>query len=140
MKPLYLLLLAANLMAACYASGQDTTSHPTDSVATFTKVEIEAEYPGGQAAWLRYLNKTLRYPDKAVDKNIMGTVIVQFTVDTDGKVSDIQAVSGPTDGGLREEAVRLIRVSRLWMPAVQNGKQVRSIRRVPIVFKLVNGN
>jgi protein TonB len=72
-------------------------------VATFTKVEILSEYPGGQAAWLRYLNKTLRYPDKAVDKNIMGTVIVQFTVDTDGK-------------------------------------QVRSIRRVPIVFKLVNGN
>ncbi len=140
MKPLYLLLLAANLMAARYASGQDTTSHPTDSVAIFAKVEIEAEYPGGQAAWLRYLNKTLRYPDLAANNNIMGTVIVQFTVDTDGKVSDIQAVSGPTDGGLREEAVRLIRLSRLWTPAIQNGKQVRSIRRVPIVFKLFNGN
>jgi protein TonB len=140
MKPLYLLFLVTNLTAARYASGQDTTSHPTDSVATFTKVEIESEFPGGQASWLRYLNKTLRYPDKAVNKNIMGTVVVQFTVDRNGKVSDIQAISGPTDGGLREESERLIRVSGLWTPAIQNGKQVRSIKRVPIVFKLVNGN
>ncbi len=29
---------------------------------TFTKVEIESEYPGGDAAWRRYLLKSLQYP------------------------------------------------------------------------------
>ena len=30
----------------------------TDYDKTFTKVEIESEYPGGTAAWMRYLKKT----------------------------------------------------------------------------------
>jgi protein TonB len=103
---------------------------------TFTKVEIESEYPGGAAAWLRYLNKNFRYPDEAVNNEIQGTVVVQFIVDKEGNVSDVQAISGPSDGGLREEAVRVIKKSGKWTPAVQNGRQVKSYKKQPIVFKL----
>ena len=78
---------------------------------TFTKVEIESEFPGGAAAWLRYLNKNLRYPDDAVNNEIQGTVVVQFIVDKEGNVSDVQAISGPDNGGLRDEAVRVIKKS-----------------------------
>ena len=103
---------------------------------TFTKVEIESEYPGGPAAWLRYLNKNFRYPDEAVNNEIQGTVVVQFIVDKEGNVSDVSAISGPTDGGLRDEAVRVIKKSGKWTPAVQNGRQVKSYKKQPIVFKL----
>ncbi|HVM88964.1 MAG TPA: TonB family protein [Puia sp.] len=103
---------------------------------TFTKVEIESQYPGGADAWARYLNKTLHYPDDAINNEIQGTVIVQFIVDKEGNVSDVQAVSGPTDGGLRDEAVRVIKRSGKWTPAVQNGRQVKSYKKQPIVFKL----
>ena len=103
---------------------------------TFTKVEIESEFPGGGAAWLRYLNKNLRYPDDAVNNEIQGTVVVQFIVDKEGNVSDVQAISGPDNGGLREEAVRVIKKSGKWTPAVQNGRQVKSYKKQPIVFKL----
>ncbi|HEY4208027.1 MAG TPA: TonB family protein [Puia sp.] len=103
---------------------------------TFTKVEIESEYPGGPAAWLRYLNKNFRYPDEAVNNEIQGTVVVQFIVDKEGMVSDVQAISGPTEGGLREEAIRVIKKSGKWTPAVQNGRQVKSYKKQPIVFKL----
>jgi protein TonB len=103
---------------------------------TFTKVEIESEFPGGAAAWLRYLNKNLRYPDDAVNNEIQGTVVVQFIVDKEGNVSDVQAISGPDNGGLREEAVRVIKKSGKWTPAVQNGRQVKSYKKQPIVFKL----
>lgn len=103
---------------------------------TFTKVEIESEYPGGTAAWQRYLNKNFRYPDEAVNNEIQGTVVVQFIVDKEGNVSDVQAISGPTDGGLRDEAVRVIKKSGKWTPAVQNGRQVKSYKKQPIVFKL----
>lgn len=103
---------------------------------TFTKVEIESEFPGGAAAWLRYLNKNLRYPDDAVNNEIQGTVIVQFIVDKEGNVSDVQAIQGPDNGGLREEAVRVIKKSGKWTPAVQNGRQVKSYKKQPIVFRL----
>jgi len=76
---------------------------------TFTKVEIESEYPGGASAWLRYLNKNFRYPDEAQNNEIQGTVVVQFIVDKEGNVSDVQAISGPESGGLREEAIRVIK-------------------------------
>jgi protein TonB len=101
---------------------------------TFTKVEIESDYPGGQAAWQRYLLKTLRYPQEAQDNEIQGTVVVQFIVDKAGTVSSVEALSGPNE--LREEAVRVIKKSGTWTPAVQNGRQVKSYKKQPIVFRL----
>lgn len=101
---------------------------------TFTKVEIESEYPGGAAAWQRYLNRNLRYPQDAIDNEIQGTVVVQFIVDKEGMVSDVDAISGPKE--LRDEAVRVIKKSGKWTPAVQNGRQVKSYKKQPIVFRL----
>ena len=101
---------------------------------TFTKVEIESDYPGGASAWQRYLNKNLRYPQDAIDNEIQGTVVVQFIVDKQGMVSDVEAISGPQQ--LRDEAVRVIKKSGQWTPAVQNGRQVKSYKKQPIVFRL----
>lgn len=101
---------------------------------TFTKVEIESEYPGGSAAWQRYLNKTLRYPQDAIDNEIQGTIVIQFIVDKEGNVSEVEAISGPEE--LRSEAVRVIKKSGKWTPAVQNGRQVKSYKKQPIVFRL----
>jgi protein TonB len=101
---------------------------------TFTKVEIESDYPGGAAAWQRYLNRNLRYPQEAIDNEIQGTIVVQFIVDKEGVVSDVEAISGPKE--LRDEAVRVIKKSGKWTPAVQNGRQVKSYKKQPIVFRL----
>lgn len=101
---------------------------------TFTKVEIESEYPGGAAAWQRYLNRNLRYPQEAIDNEVQGAVVVQFIVDKEGTVSDVEAISGPQE--LRGEAVRVIKKSGKWTPAVQNGRQVKSYKKQPIVFRL----
>jgi periplasmic protein TonB len=101
---------------------------------TFTKVEIESEYPGGAAAWQRYLNRSLRYPQEAIDNEVQGPVVVQFIVDKEGNVSDVEAISGPQE--LRAEAVRVIKKSGKWTPAVQNGRQVKSYKKQPIVFRL----
>lgn len=101
---------------------------------TFTKVEIESSYPGGAAAWQRYLIKTLRYPQEAQDNEIQGTVVVQFIVDKAGMVSSVEAISGPKE--LQDEAVRVIKKSGQWTPAVQNGRQVKSYKKQPIQFRL----
>ncbi len=101
-------------------------------------VEIESSFPGGLAAWQRFLNKNLRMPDDALNNEIQGTVIVQFIVDKEGNVSDVQAISGPEGGGLREEAIRVIKKSGKWVPAVQNGTHVKSYKRQPIKFLIGN--
>ncbi|HQD11004.1 MAG TPA: TonB family protein [Flavihumibacter sp.] len=102
---------------------------------TFTKVEIESDYPGGMSAWQRYLNKNLRYPQEAQDNEIQGSIVVQFIVDKEGNVSEVEAISGPQE--LRDEAVRVIKKSGKWTPAVQNGRQVKSYKKQPIVFRLM---
>jgi protein TonB len=105
-----------------------------DANGPLVKVEIESEYPGGAAAWQRYLNRNLRYPQEAIDNTIQGAVVVQFIVDKEGNVSNVEAISGPEE--LRAEAVRVIKKSGKWTPAIQNGRQVRSYKKQPIVFRL----
>ncbi|HEY4291252.1 MAG TPA: TonB family protein [Puia sp.] len=106
----------------------------------FTTVEIESTYPTGAEGWLRFLNRNLHYPDDAQNNEISGVVMVQFIVDEKGNVSNVQAVSGPESGGLREEAVRVIKKSGLWTAAIQNGRQVKSYKRQPITFRIGDGN
>jgi protein TonB len=111
-----------------------------DDDGIFRKVEIDASFPGGIQAWARFLNKNLKYPDEAEQAGIGGTVVVQFVVDLDGNVSDVKSISGPEAGGLREEAERVIRKSGKWVPAVQNGRHVKSYRRQPVIFSIVQEN
>lgn len=101
-----------------------------------TNVEIPPMFPGGGAAWIRYLEKNSNYEFEYTRDSTAGTVIVQFIVDRTGHTSDIKAISGPTEGGYRKEAVKLIRNSRLWTPAVDNGLQVTAYRLVPFHFKM----
>jgi protein TonB len=84
----------------------------SDSVI-LSKVEIEAEYPGGPAAWQRYLNRNLRVPQEAIDNEISGSVVVQFVVD---------------------EVMRVIRKSGKWTPAMQGGRYVKSLKKQPIII------
>jgi periplasmic protein TonB len=98
----------------------------------FTKVEIESEFPGGLPAWQRFLNRNLRPSDEA-----QGTVVVQFIVDKEGNVTNVEAVSGPDE--LRSEAVRVIKKSGKWTPAIQNGNPVRSYKKQPIIFRVDEG-
>jgi len=106
----------------------------------WTKVEIESKFPTGPEGWLRFLYKNLHYPEDAQNNEIQGVVMVQFIVDENGNVSNVQAVSGPEQGGLRDEAVRVIKKSGNWTPAIQNGRQVKSYKRQPITFKMGDSN
>lgn len=98
-------------------------------------VQIESQYPGGIAAWQRFIRRTMVIPQDAIDNGIGGTVVVQFIVDKEGKVSDVKAISGPDE--LRDEAVRVIKKSGNWTPAIQNGMKVKSYKRQPIVIQVV---
>jgi N-acetylmuramoyl-L-alanine amidase len=106
----------------------------SNSDKIFTKVEVEAEYPGGYQAWYNYLQKNLKYPEAAVKKEIQGEVIVEFIVKRNGDLTGIHVISGP--GELRESSLNILKESGKWLPAKQNGIIVESYHRQPINYKL----
>jgi periplasmic protein TonB len=100
----------------------------------FAKVEVESEFPGGTRAWGQYLQSHLVYPDKAVRKNIQGTVVLKFIVCNDGTVCNLEAITGPEI--LRKAAIEAFKNTPQWIPAVQDGRKVKSYKSQPIIFKL----
>ena len=63
------------------------------------------------------------------------SVIVSFIVDIDGSVSHVVAENDP-GYGTAAEAVRAIRNSGKWIPAMQNGKKVKYRQRQQIIFQV----
>jgi protein TonB len=101
----------------------------------FAFVEIMPEFPGGEAALLRFLQMNIRYPAEAVTKNIQGTVMVEFIVEKDGSISSSRIMKG-IGGGCNEESLRVVKLMPKWKPAKQAGKFVRVFFTVPITFRL----
>jgi periplasmic protein TonB len=97
--------------------------------------EIPAEFEGGEAALLAFLQKNIKYPAMAIENHIQGRVYVQFIVELGGTVSQIKVMKD-IGGGCGAEAMRVARKMPLWKPAKQNGKQVRTRFTMPVLFKL----
>ncbi len=98
-------------------------------------VEIEAKFPGGDAAWRKYLVRNLSGFDPANQGAPAGTytTIVQFVVDKEGNISDVKPLTN-FGYGMEEEAVKVIRNGPKWEPAIQNGRKVKAYRKQPITF------
>ena len=106
-----------------------------DENKIFTKVEVDASYPGGESSWRRYLTNNL--DSEVPGSNGAGagtyTVIVRFIVAKDGSVSDVVAETNH-GYGMEQESVRAIKKSGKWKPAVQNGRNVTAYKRQPITW------
>jgi protein TonB len=117
--------------------GTQVTEAPKadDEDKIFTKVENEAAFPGGEAAWRRYLEKNLNASTPVDNGAPEGTyqVIVRFIVSKDGSISDVQAET-KHGYGMEDEAVKIIKKGPKWTPALQNGRNVNAYRRQPITF------
>lgn len=102
---------------------------------TYDVLEILPEPKGGINGLMRYLMKSLRYPIQARRKGIEGKAIVQFYVDKDGTISDVELLQG-VGGGCDEEAIRVVKESPKWTAAVHRGQKVKVRMTLPIVFQL----
>lgn len=101
----------------------------------FDVVEVNASFPGGNEACYAWLSSHMRYPMEAQEKGLQGRVTVQFVVDKDGSITDVNVLRSP-DPSLSKEAKRLVQNMPRWQPASQNGKTVRSRFNLTVVFKL----
>lgn len=111
----------AALSAETIKNGEDNDQY--DKV--FTEAQIEAKFPGGKDAWIKYLQRNLNASITAQNHAPDGTytVVVSFLVDKEGNISEVKALNDP-GYGTADEAVRVIKSGPRWVPAVQNGQSV----------------
>lgn len=103
----------------------------------FVVVEEQPEFPGGNAAMMKFLSDNIRYPVIAQENGIQGRVICNFVVERDGSITDVQVVRG-VDPSLDREAIRVIQQMPRWKPGKQRGSAVRVRFTLPVVFRLQN--
>jgi periplasmic protein TonB len=106
-----------------------------DENKVFEKVEVEASFKGGEREWRKYLERNLDANVPVDNGASAGTyqVVIQFIVDKEGRISDVKALTSHGNG-MEEEAVRVIKKGPDWVPAIQNGRNVKAYRKQPITF------
>ncbi|MEM6841844.1 MAG: TonB family protein [Bacteroidota bacterium] len=101
----------------------------------FMVVEEMPVYEGGMNAFYQYIASEMKYPIQARQKGVEGQVLVQFVVEKDGTLSDVQAIKG-IGAGCDREAVRVMQNAASFKPGKQRGKPVRVRMVMPITFQL----
>lgn len=109
--------------------GEDNTVYSTAGVEKYP------EFPGGMAAWSKFLQKNLRYPYMAQETGIQGKVYISFVVEKDGSITDVSLMKG-IGGGCDEEAMRVIKKSPKWSAGEQNNAKVRVRYSMPINYTI----
>lgn len=121
------------------------------------------QFPGGKGAMQQYISKHVRYPQAAIEKGVTGTVIADFFIEADGRVTNVNAtyLQAATDEGrikgiacsqgntnvsesdmdrgiraLQEQTVELIQGMPRFEPARRKGRAVRQKMELPITFGL----
>ncbi|MBP3789015.1 MAG: TonB family protein [Prevotella sp.] len=106
-----------------------------EETKVFDVVEQMPEFPGGQAALLKWIGDNIKYPAIAEENGIQGRVVCTFVVERDGSVTDVQ-VARSIDPSLDKEAIRVLKKMPKWIPGKQNGSAVRVKYTVPVTFRL----
>lgn len=107
-----------------------------DEVLSYDFVEEKPSFKGGDAnAFSKWVNENLVYPEIAKENGVSGRVTLQFTVNTDGTVSNVRVLHGVSPS-LDKEAVRVVSLSPRWKPGKIDGQPVKVTYTFPVIFQL----
>ncbi len=109
----------------CY----DSTGHEIP----YFIADAPPEYPGGEDEMMAFLGRNIHYPPMARDNDIQGQVIIQFVVNTDGRLSNYKVVR-PVSPILEAEALRVVKLMPNWKPGKEEGEWSNIIYNLPIHF------
>jgi protein TonB len=117
--------------------GGETNTSSTGSETVFDGADVQKmpSFPGGDQELLRYLSKHIQYPAAARMAGIQSQVVVSFTVNTDGSISDLVVLKDP-GGGCGKEVIRVVSSMPYWIPGEANGHHVRVRFFLPVRFEL----
>jgi protein TonB len=126
---------ALHAQVETYVAPVEEEEEEVDESYVFITVEKMPEFPGGDAALLKWIGDNMIYPTIAAENGVQGRVSCTFTVNTDGSVTDVQIVR-PVDPNLDKEALRVLAKLPKFKPGEQRGKPVRVRYSVPVRFRL----
>ena len=112
---------------------EEVEEEVTDEI--FLIVEEKPLPEGGMSSFYSYVNSNLKYPSQARRMRIQGRVFIQFVIEKNGSISQVEVIRG-IDSSCNQEAVRVISNAPAWLPGKQRGKPVRVKMVLPISFKL----
>jgi len=102
----------------------------------FQLVEQKPSFNGGDAnEFSKWVNSRLVYPEIAKENGVQGRVTLMFTVEADGRVTNVRVVRG-VDESLDKEAVRVVSSSPKWKPGRQRDRAVKVTYTFPVIFQL----
>ncbi len=100
-------------------------------------VDVEAEYPGGFPAMMKFIQDKFRVPAILHDITVSGKVFLKFVVGEDGSISAIKVQRGiPGCPECDKEAIRVLKMMPNWRPGKIKGKAVSSYFNLPINIDL----
>lgn len=109
-------------------------TEPSEDNRVFEVVEQMPSFPGGQSALFEWLSTNTKRPEESVKTKTQGRVIVTFTVECDGSITNPR-IWKSVSPDLDEEAIRLIESMPHWIPGRQNGQTVRVKYTLPVSFR-----
>ena len=92
-------------------------------------------FEGGDAALMKYLTDSVKYPEMAKKHGVQGRVVIGFIVEKDGSLTDVKVLRH-VDIALDAEALRVVKGMPKWIPGCQDEQLVRVRYNVPVSFRL----
>jgi TonB family C-terminal domain len=110
-----------------------------DHAAALERMKAPDKFPTfkgkGTEAFSAWVTAHLKYPKDAKAAHIDGSVLVKFVIGTNGGVQEVEVEKGVFPS-LDAEAVRVIKSSPKWKPAIKDGKPVRMVYHLPVIFAI----
>lgn len=125
MKKLFILFF---VFVSAISSAQEIEN---DTIYKFSEVDVKPEFPGGIEQFYKFVGRNYNMP-KA--DNINGKVLVEFVIEKNGAITDIDILQDVGHGS-GEEVIRMLKKSPLWKPGEKNGVPVRTLFGFPISIR-----
>ena len=147
--PLFALILSSSSAEDLQSTPSDTgvpaanelITTPADQqeVIRYADVEVKPKFNGGDVNdFTKWVFSHLEYPQEARKAKITGRVTVQFTINTDGGLSDITVLTGPHETLNNATVSAISQAPSSWTPGYEDGKPVAVSYVMPILFQLRN--
>lgn len=107
----------------------------TERYEVFGRInETVPQFPGGEAALMRYLGTNIKYPPELAETCFQGRVVVSFLVDKTGRVAEVKVLRSIHEL-LDREVVRVCESLPMFEPARKDGEAIDFWYTLPISFK-----
>lgn len=143
----FLFFLGIFILSSTHAQELDSPK-PQAEAAVYDKDVIDldamnspsferANYPGGEQKFYQFISDQVKYPTRCMDEGISGKVVVRFTVNKNGELSNFKPMK--TVAACPEfthETIRILKRSKRWNPGKKDGLPINSYFEIPLMFNM----